>query len=366
MAPFFAVFLMCASMVDVTSLKSILNSLQIAPVALSVVKLTGDASNRVYYRVSWKTSDSPQSLILMVLADPELFKASEEAMTGPPPPVSELPFINIQRHLLASGVAVPEIRHYCPEKGWILLEDLGDVTLEQAIPDSPAELLPLYRKAINELIRIQRFATPQGTMPTLAHYRAFDQSLFMWEFDHFIEYGIEKREGMTLPDKIGKEIRGFFSDISLRLSMLPPVFTHRDYHSRNLMVSPSGQIRVIDFQDALMGPCQYDLASLLRDAYVDLPAKMIDDLIAYYLAAWEEQTGEKIAPDGFREIFDLISIQRRLKAAGRFVYIDQVKKNPRFLPYVPKILIKVKQTLEQNNRLHQLQRLLAEVVKEFR
>jgi len=105
---------------------------------------------------------------------------------------------------------------------------------------------------------------------------------------------------------------------------------------------------------------------LLRDAYVDLSVERIDDLISYYLAAWEEQTGEKISKDGFREMFDLISIQRRLKAAGRFVYIDQVKKNPRFLPYVPKTLLKVKQTLKQNNRLHQLQRLLAEHVKEFR
>ena len=350
-------------MVDIAFLKSILTSLQIDATELNAVKLTGDASNRVYYRVS-SAHPSP-SFILMVLADPELFKASEEAMTGPPPPVDELPFINIQRHLRNANVAVPEILHYSKEKGWILLEDLGDVTLEQAIADSPAELLPLYRKAIDTLIRIQRFATPRGTTPTLAHYRAFDQSLFIWEFDHFIEYGIEKREGISLPDKRKKEIRGFFSDIALRLSMLPPVFVHRDYHSRNLMVQ-SSRLRVIDFQDALMGPCQYDLASLLRDAYVDLSPDVIDELISYYLAAWEAQTGQKIAPDGFREIFDLISIQRRLKAAGRFVYIDQVKKNPRFLPYVPKTLLKVKQTLETNSRLRPLQKLLAEDVKEFR
>jgi len=349
-------------MVDITCLKSILTSLQIDVAELTVVKLTGDASNRVYYRILSGTS---QSFILMVLADPELFKASEEAMTWPPPPVEELPFINIQRHLLLSGVAVPKIIHYSKENGWILLEDLGDLTLEQAITDSPSGLLPIYRNAIDTLIRIQRFATPQGTTPTLAHYRAFDQALFVWEFDHFIEYGIEKREGIILPDKRKKEIRAFFSDIALRLSTLPPVFVHRDYHSRNLMVQ-SSHLRVIDFQDALMGPCQYDLASLLRDAYVDLSPAVIDDLISYYLATWEAQTGKKIAPDGFREIFDLISIQRRLKAAGRFVYIDQVKKNPRFLPYVPKTLLKVKQTLEQSNRLHPLQNLLAEYLKEFR
>lgn len=361
-------------MVDIAHLQSILTSLRMDAADLDVVKLAGDASNRTYYRVAWRASGTPKSLILMVLADPELFKASEEAMTGPPPPVSELPFINIQRHLCASGVAVPEIVHYSPGKGWILLEDLGDVTLEQEVVGAGLESVPtlfLYQKAIDELIQIQRFATPQTTHPTLAHYRAFDQSLFMWEFDHFIEYGIEKREGVSLPDKIKKEIRGFFSDIALRLATLPPVFVHRDYHSRNLMVQRRHGdsfpvIRVIDFQDALMGPCQYDLASLLRDAYIDLPAERIDDLISYYLAVWEERTGEKMPPASFKEIFDLISIQRQLKAVGRFIYIDQVKKNPRFLPYVSKTLLKVKKTLETNGRLHPLQRLLAEFVKEFR
>ena len=354
-------------MIDTASLQCILNSITGVIVQdVEALRLPGDAGNRAYYRVFWKETLSSKSLILMVLAEPEGFKGSEEAVSGAASPITELPFINIHRHLHASHVAVPKILYYGPERGWLLLEDLGDITLAEAVTETPDKVLPLYRHAIDELIAIQRFATPVIGTPTLAHYRAFDQALFVWEFDHFIEYGIEKREGILLLDKTKKEIRGFFSDIALRLSMLPPVFVHRDYHSRNLMIKEQDKIRVIDFQDALMGPCQYDLASLLRDAYIDLPEEVIDDLILYYLAQWEEQTGEKVAYGFFREMFDLISIQRNLKAAGRFVYIDQVKKKAQFLPYVPKTLAKVKRNLEKHKRLKPLLDLLSKYVKELR
>jgi aminoglycoside/choline kinase family phosphotransferase len=359
-------------MVEVSRLQSILTSYKIEAEKLAVAPLAGDASNRKYYRVSWKHSGNVRSLILMVLAEPENFKASEEAVSPHPPPVTELPFINIQRHLYACGVSVPTILHYDAEKGWILLEDLGDITLAHEIMKHPLDAEPvsaLYQKAINELIRIQREATFKTAITSLAHYRSFDQSLFMWEFDHFIEYGIEKREGVTLPDKRKQAIRAFFSDMALRLATLPPVFTHRDYHSRNLMVqyqgNTSAHIRVIDFQDALMGPCQYDLASLLRDSYIDLPDPVINHLISYYLGQWEEQTGEKISKDSFCEMFDWVSIQRNLKAAGRFVYIDQVKKNPHYLPFVSATLLKVKRNLEKDKRLTPLRDLLSEYVKEL-
>ncbi len=360
-------------MIEISRLQSILVSHQIEATKLNVVALSGDASNRKYYRVLFDAAGKVQSLILMVLAEPENFKASEEAVSAAhPPPITELPFINIQRHLYACGVAVPEILHYDVEKGWILLEDLGDITLAQEITRHALDaepVLALYKKAIDELILLQRTATPKTAITSLAHYRSFDQSLFMWEFDHFIEYGIEKRERVTLPDKRKQAIRAFFSDMALRLATLPPVFTHRDYHSRNLMVQhqndASVRIRVIDFQDALMGPCQYDLASLLRDSYIDLPDEVINNLISYYLGQWEEQTGEKPSKDSFVEMFDWVSIQRNLKAAGRFVYIDQVKKNPHYLPFVSKTLLKVKRNLEKDKRLIPLRDLLSEYVKEL-
>ncbi len=354
-------------MVEISHLKDILSTLRISARKIDLTPLAGDASNRKYYRVSWEESAPPQSLILMVMADPEPFKASEEAVTGAPSTITELPFINIQRHLQACGVAVPEMIHYAPDVGWMLLEDMGDTLLAHEVTRQRANreaVSHLYQKALDELIKIQHQATPRTKMPCLAHDRAFDQSLLMWEFDHFIEYGIEARGEFSIPDKKKQAIRAYFSDIALRLATQPQVFTHRDYHSRNLMIQ-NGRIRVIDFQDALMGPCQYDLASLLRDAYIDLPDEVIDTLIAYYLARWQETGGGTLPKEMFREFFDLMSIQRMLKAAGRFVYIDRVKKNSAFLPYIPNVLARVKNIMERINRLKPLRDLLSPYVPEL-
>jgi aminoglycoside/choline kinase family phosphotransferase len=362
-------------MIELEILRQILNqSLHLPAKEVSLNKLPGDASNRTYYRLSWTSDPSSEvksgSFILMVLAEPEGFKASEEAVSGAASSIAELPFINIQRHLRACKVAVPEIVFYDAPRGWLLLEDLGDVTLSQEIEkniDDKGMVLDYYRKAIDELLIFHLDGTP-AAVPSLGHQRSFDQSLFVWEFDHFIEYGIEKRKGMVLPEKEKIAIRSYFSDIAFRLASLPQVFTHRDYHSRNLMVQlhPGGfKIRVIDFQDALMGPSQYDLASLLRDSYIDLPEEIVDQLILYYIQQWESRSGKEIRQEMFREFFDLVSIQRNLKAAGRFVYIDQVKKNNRFLPYIPPTLAKVKRNLQKHRRLAPLHHLLAEYVEEF-
>jgi hypothetical protein len=354
-------------MIDITLLQSILNSIiGVVVQDVDALRLPGDAGNRTYYRVSWKSESSLKSLILMVLASPEGFKKSEEAVSGTDSPITELPFINIHRHFESCHVRVPKIFHYDSGKGWLLLEDLGDAMLADVVAKYSLDsqpVLDIYQKAIDTLIHIQRFATPQNNTTSLAHCRAFDQALFVWEFDHFIEYGIEK-VGVIISERDKGLIRGAFADIALRLATLPQVFTHRDYHSRNLMIQ-SDTICVIDFQDALMGPREYDLASLLRDSYIDLPEPVIDRLISYYIAQWELEMGERINTEPFREIFDLISIQRNLKAAGRFVYINQVKKNPKFLAYVPPTLAKVKRNLEKHKRLKPLQELLSKYVKEL-
>ncbi len=357
-------------MIDTAPLQSILNAITGVDVKdVEALRLPGDASNRTYYRVSWKSTWPLKSLILMALAEPEGFKASEEAVSGTASPMMELPFINIHRHLESCQVRVPKIFHYDSKKGWILLEDLGDAMFADVVAKHWLDSQPVlawYQKAIDTLIHIQRFATPAGATPTLAHCRSFEQSLFVWEFDHFIEYGIEKRaEGVSVSEKDKNLLRAAFSDIALRLATLPQVFTHRDYHSRNLMICEGG-IGVIDFQDALMGPREYDLASLLRDSYIDLKEAVIDRLVLYYIEQWQEKTGETINHERFRAFFDLVSIQRNLKAAGRFVYIAQVKHNPKFLPYVPKTLAKVKRNLEKDKRLKPLHDLLSKYVAELR
>ncbi len=354
------------------TLKKVLNQrLHIPAKKIHMEQLAGDASNRSYCRLSWKEDHPFRSLIVMVLDDPEAFKASEEAESGTSPSIGEIPFINIQKHLFACKLPVPEIIDANPEEGWLLLEDLGDVTLAGEIEGKLQDrslLLDFYQKAIDVLITLQINASIAPNPPSIAHHRQFDHALFLWEFDHFIEYGIEKRNGMALPRKRKEEIRFCFSEISSLLVQIPVVYTHRDYHSRNLMVQsgPSGKrIRLIDFQDALMGPPQYDLASLLRDSYIDLPEEIVDALIVYYIEESEHRAKKKIERENFRELFDLVSIQRNLKAAGRFVYFDRVKHKPQYLPHVPPTLEKVKRNLLKHAKLHSLHRLLMPHVEEF-
>jgi hypothetical protein len=159
-------------------------------------------------------------------------------------------------------------------------------------------------------------------------------------------------------------VRAEFQRIAELLAAQPRVFTHRDYHSRNLMVD-DGRLGVLDFQDALMGPATYDLASLLRDAYIALEESLIDELVQYYLDRMAEQGAVWADRAAFRRLFDLTSIQRNLKAAGRFVYIDQVKKNPKFLSDIPRVLGYVRRNLATYPELATLRKHLTPYVSEL-
>ena len=122
---------------------------------------------------------------------------------------------------------------------------------------------------------------------------------------------------------------------------------------------------IIDFQDALMGPATYDLASLLKDAYIELDDAVVDALVEHFLdrlAGLGVKVGDRAV---FRRLFDLTSIQRNLKAAGRFVYIDQVKHNPKFLADIPRVLGYVRRNLSKYPELGTLRQHLAPYVAEL-
>ena len=325
-------------------------------------RLKGDASNRTYSRIHLAPGSAPSSLILMELAEPEAFKRSEEAVSSADLPVIELPFLDIQRYLSARGLGVPRIHHYDRDGGRLVLEDLGDLTLGNAIAGAPPERVEaLYRQAIDELVRLQAPDPHADPSRCLAFGRRFDHPLLLWELDHFLEYGVEARNGIGVAPAPREAIRRGFGRIAEELAAAPAILVHRDYHSRNLMVA-DGRIRIIDFQDALLGPRSYDLASLLRDSYVVLDEALIDRLIAYYL---ETSGGEPQDPTAFRRLFDVTSLQRNLKAAGRFVYIEKVKGRPTHLPYVAPTLRSVRRNLEKYPDLADLRERLAPLVPEL-
>ncbi len=329
----------------------------------AIAPLAGDASNRRYFRIQLGAGSFP-SLILMQLAEPEAFKQSEEAVSGGTPPPTELPFVNVHRHLVQAQAPVPLLYHYDKESGLLYLEDLGDVTLAQACDNGAGEQAPgFYRYAVDILVNLHLKATFPAHPACVAFGRAFDVPLLMWEFDHFIEYGIEKRTGRLIPEADRQAIRHEMQKVAELLAALPRVFTHRDYHSRNIMVQ-DGRLRVIDFQDALMGPATYDLASLLRDSYVALDEALINELVIRYLEG-RAKAGAPLDRLTFMRLFDLTSVQRNLKAAGRFVYIDRVKGNPKFLADVPRTLGYVRRNLAKYPETASLRKRLAAYVPEL-
>jgi N-acetylmuramate 1-kinase len=330
----------------------------------SLTPLAGDASNRRYFRIEL-TGGAVRSVILMQLAEPEAFKQSEEAVSGAAHHVAELPFLNILSHLSKAGISVPRLYHYDQAAGLLYLEDFGDLTLSEACRKaSAADLGARYTQAVDVLAQMQSEATSLADQNCLAFHRSFDVPLLMWEFDHFLEYGIVARQGKPMCADDYLPIRAEFQKIAESLAGQPHVFVHRDYHSRNLMVD-GDRLGVIDFQDALMGPATYDLASLLRDAYIELDEALIDRLIDRFL--------DRMAPRGqvspnrevFRRLFDFTSIQRNLKAAGRFVYIDRVKGNPNFLADIPRVLNYVKCNLQKYPELATLRKHLTPYVPEL-
>jgi aminoglycoside/choline kinase family phosphotransferase len=309
----------------------------------AVETLVGDASSRRYHRVS-VAGGSPASSVVMELPDDPL-KSDEGTSQGPPP---ELPFLNVQRYLADGGLPVPRVYRHDVSLGLIALEDLGDRTFEMAVKeDSPAHRQSRYRQAMAHIVAIQRLGRERPDDRCVAFGRRFDRDLLRWELDHFREWYLEADAGVSLSAPESQVVGDVFDWIATTLAGSPPVLVHRDFQSRNLMlVEDAGRpsIRIIDFQDALLGSQAYDLVALLRDSYVELPPAEVDAHVAWF----SEQIGRPA--DEFRRLFVVQALQRKLKDTGRFIYIDRVRKNPNFLRWVPTSLRYVAAALKEAPR----------------
>jgi N-acetylmuramate 1-kinase len=321
-----------------------------------IKKLKGDASNRSYYRVG----TAPESWVVMVMPL-DASKKSEEASKGEPP--KELPFVNVHRYLEKLGVRVPRILRYDEPAGMMVLEDLSDLTFEAAL-DGGKNREALYTRAVDLLARLRAEAERRPDPDCLAFTRAFDEDLYDWELHHFREWGLEVWSGKKPTDTERAELDRTFREIARQLAAAPRGFTHRDYQSRNIMVK-EGELVVIDFQDALQGPRQYDLVALLRDSYVELDRDFVDGMLDRYIATFSQVTGERIDAKAFKDFFDLLTIQRKLKDAGRFEFINRVKGNPGFLVSIPASLRYVSAAFERRPELGGLRKLVAKYVPEL-
>ncbi len=300
--------------------------------------LTGDASDRRYYRVLLKDA---RPIVLALHAGPIDY--------------ASMPFVSIAKLLADVPVPVPRILHHSDPLGVLGLEDLGDVTLQAHLGASTStEHAALYREAVGFIARMQQRGEVLRSDAYLPYRIAFDVEKLTWELEFFVRHYLQAYKGATLTDAQRDALREEWSAIVEELAAEPRVLCHRDYHSRNLMLHEES-LYIIDFQDARMGPDTYDLASLLRDSYVDLSAQQVDGLIAYFLA---HKSGEAPDEDEFRRRFDLMAVQRNLKALGTFGYMTTSRNNTVYIQYIPRTLAYVKANLAKYPRFNRLQGLL--------
>jgi aminoglycoside/choline kinase family phosphotransferase len=317
------------------------------PPEATLEKLRGELSTRSYYRVRC-TGRLPESLIVMRLAD-----ADVRALGA-----AELPFVELQRSLRALGVAVPELYVDHVRRGLLLLEDLGDETFEARLKQTPrAGWQALYLQAVELLAELHQRAA-RAPQTGIAYARSFDPRLLRWELEHFREWGLVACDIALTPGETQLLDRSFTRLVE-ELLALPQGFTHRDYQSRNLMWAPRGELVVIDFQDALLGPLGYDLAALLCDSYVALDAELQHAALAHYAAF------RKLELSALVRAFQLVSVQRKLKDAGRFVFIDQVRAMPSFLPWYGPSLVYVGRALAELPEYAELGQLLRDKLPGF-
>jgi aminoglycoside/choline kinase family phosphotransferase len=314
---------------------------------LQVRPLQGDASDRGYYRLEFAPRvDGMRSLVLMRLAQPHT--------------AGELPFVNVQRYFSLKGIPVPDI--FCDDSahGFVLLEDLGDVTLEAALQEASREqIICWYRQALDILLTLQQAESMAPRATCVAFRLAFDVEKLMWELDFFLTYMLKQLCGVPLKSTDEAVLRGQFWKITALLARQPRLLTHRDYHSRNLMLHQE-RLRVIDFQDARLGPCQYDLVSLLYDSYVVLPTDLREELLTYYLERKAVVDGCTLARESFFQVFDYMCLQRNLKALGTFAFQTVEKHNRRYVEAILPTLGYIQENLARHPELRPLRALLEE------
>ena len=310
-----------------------------------VVPLTGDASDRRYFRLL--VSDAP-SIVLALYSGPFEFETFS--------------FANVARLLELMPVPIPAVLGHAGDIGVLALEDLGDVTLQAHLgAATAAEHAALYREAVALIETMQRRGAELAAAEFVPYGIAFDVEKLTWELDFFIKHFIEAYRGVVFRPDEREELRREFALLVEVLAAEPRVLCHRDYHSRNLMLHDE-RLCIIDFQDARMGPDTYDLASLLRDSYVDLPEQTVDELLAYFLAL-KGQSGTQAE---FRRRFDVMALQRNLKALGTFGYQTTTRRNPVYIQYIPRTLRYVRNNLDNLPQFGRIQDVLAAHVEEFR
>jgi len=306
-------------------------SLQLSPAS-------ADASFRRYFRVEFEGSPS---LI---------------AMDAPPPQEDCRPFVQVAQLFLQAGLHVPKVLAEDLQHGFLLLDDLGNDTYLQALNADTNVADPLYRDAFNALIQLQQASQP-GVLPP------YDEALLTREMQLFPDWYIARHLGLSLSEKQQQVITQTMEVLNRNILAQGQVYVHRDYHSRNLMLTAPNP-GVLDFQDAVYGPITYDLVSLLKDAYISWDEdKVLDWVVRYWqgaLAAGLPVPGD--IADFYRD-FEWMGVQRHLKVLGIFARLYHRDGKDGYLKDMPLVMDYLRRACNRYRELRPLLRLLDEILE---
>ena len=293
---------------------------------------SADASFRRYLRI-----DSQQGSLVI--------------MDAPPDKEDCKPFVQVDQLMQQAGLRVPEVLAWDQAHGFVLLSDLGCQTLLQAMDLTAAPPLGAYLEAVDLLVQWQLASQP-GVLPP------YDAALLRRELDLFPQWYIAQHRQVTLDEKQRKTLEEAFARIIASNLAWPSVYVHRDFMPRNLMVSPQG-LGVLDFQDAVYGPITYDIASLMRDAFLSWDeAFCLDVTIRYWQKA--RKAGLPVGEDfgAFYQGVEWMGLQRHLKVAGIFARLTLRDGKPQYLADTPRFIAYIRATCARYMALKPLLRLV--------
>lgn len=327
---------------------------------LNLTRVTGDASTRSYYRAA---APGGESVILALYDKP--FDDAESAgsrlarggagarLTFANDPCAHVETTDLFRD---SGLPVPAILGVYGTDGVLVMEDVGDVRMQDWLATcTGSELVAAYKRALSMIVTIQECTPKIQTGDSICSRLAFDEAKLGWELDFFANNYFANYLGNDLNDDKAKMLREGFATLSAELSARPRVLVHRDYHTRNLMMC-GGKMFIIDHQDARMGPSSYDVTSLLNDPYAPLDPGVKSELMDYFVEM--KKTSPVPLPPGFDEEYELMTVQRTLKAVGTYAFQSSVKKNTVYVPYIKPALESAVRSMQFVGRFEGIRELL--------
>lgn len=308
---------------------------------------SADASFRRYLRIDTATG------------------ASRIVMDAPPDKENCKPFVQVQGLMAAAGLNVPQILAFDAPTGFMLLSDLGHQTvIERLNPEKPQDAYAWYQQATDVLLQWQKASTP-GVLP------AYDEPLLRRELALFPDWYLAKHRAIALDDKQQATLGSAFDAIVAHNLAAPQVYVHRDFMTRNLMapVEAGAPLGVLDFQDAVYGPITYDIASLLRDAFISWEEEFVIDITVRY---WEKARkagllGANSASgwgDDFGEFYravEWMGLQRHLKVAGIFARLTLRDGKPKYLADAPRFIAYIRATANRYRQLGPLLKMLDQI-----